>query len=216
MRAGVCAAASRRTAATSGSWRADTTTASGLMMPDFTDAISTRVSPRRSVWSRPTGVKTATSPSAVLVESHAPPIPTSTTATSTGASEKATKARTVSSSKNVSGASPASASCASTRATNGAISSQAATTAASAIGSPSTTMRSVNRMRCGLVNRPVRNPRLRSRLSMRRAVEVLPLVPVMWITRYVRCGSSRYSSRRRVRSMRGSTHCSPWRVSSSA
>ena len=37
--------------------------------------------------------------------------------------------------------------------------------------------------RCGLVNRPVRSPRARSSVSIMRAVEVLPLVPVMWIDR---------------------------------
>ena len=52
------------------------------------------------------GAITATSPSAVFVESQAPPIPTSRTRTSIGASAKATKASTVSSSKKVSGASP--------------------------------------------------------------------------------------------------------------
>ena len=36
--------------------------------------------------------------------------------------------------------------------------------------------------RCGLVNSPVRSPRARSSVSIIRAVEVLPLVPVMWMT----------------------------------
>jgi hypothetical protein len=36
--------------------------------------------------------------------------------------------------------------------------------------------------RCGLVNRPVRRPRARSRLSIIRAVDVLPFVPVTWMT----------------------------------
>jgi hypothetical protein len=47
------------------------------------------------------------------VESHSPPIPTSITATSTGASAKLAKASTVSASKKVSSASPAAVSSAS-------------------------------------------------------------------------------------------------------
>jgi hypothetical protein len=59
---------------------------SGLMMPALLAAISRRVGPRTSVWSMPIGVMTATAGSATLVESQVPPRPTSTTATSTGAS----------------------------------------------------------------------------------------------------------------------------------
>ena len=129
------------------------------------------------------GANTATSPSAVLVESHDPPIPTSSTRTSIGASANATKARTVSSSKKVSGASSAAASSASTKSTNGEISSHASATAASETGSPSIMMRSVKRSRWGLVNSPVRRPCARMRLSMIRLVEVLPLVPVTCTTR---------------------------------
>ena len=43
-------------------------------------------SPRYFAWSTATGSTTATAPSATLVASHEPPMPTSTTATSTGAS----------------------------------------------------------------------------------------------------------------------------------
>ena len=38
------------------------------------------------MWSTATGSTTATAPSATFVASHEPPMPTSTTATSTGAS----------------------------------------------------------------------------------------------------------------------------------
>ena len=48
--------------------------------------------PRYSVWSMPIGVITATRVSTMLVASHVPPMPTSTTATSTGASAKAANA----------------------------------------------------------------------------------------------------------------------------
>ncbi|KZX22656.1 hypothetical protein ACH61_00143 [Rathayibacter tanaceti] len=58
-------------------------------MPDFVRAISSTVEPSRSVWSSAIGVKTATCASATLVESHSPPMPTSMTATSMGASAKA-------------------------------------------------------------------------------------------------------------------------------
>ena len=51
------------------------------------------------MWSSPTGVTTATRPSTTLVESHDPPRPTSTTATSTGASANAAKPNAVSTSK---------------------------------------------------------------------------------------------------------------------
>ena len=83
----------------SGTCTAETPCATGLMMPDFVRAISATVEPSRCVWSSAIGVKTATWPSATLVESHSPPMPTSITATSTGASAKLEKASTVSASK---------------------------------------------------------------------------------------------------------------------
>ena len=76
------------------------------MMPALVRAISATVAPSRSVWSSAIGVNTATCPSATLVESHSPPMPTSSTTTSTGASAKHAKASTVSASKKVSGSSP--------------------------------------------------------------------------------------------------------------
>ena len=63
--------------------------APGLMMPDFSVAISSTVEPSSCAWSIATGVTTATCPSATLVASQVPPSPTSTTATSTGASANA-------------------------------------------------------------------------------------------------------------------------------
>ena len=76
-----------------------TTEAAGLMMPALVRAISATVSPRRFWWSSAIGAKTATCPSATFVESHSPPMPTSSTMTSTGASAKIANARTVSASK---------------------------------------------------------------------------------------------------------------------
>ena len=58
-----------------------------------------------------------------------------------------------------------------------------ATNSSSPSGSPSRQIRSVIRSTCGLVKRPVRRSRARSRVSIIRAVEVLPLVPVRWIDR---------------------------------
>ena len=69
------------------------------MMPAFSSAISPGVEPRRSVWSRSIGVMTATEPSITFVASQLPPMPTSTTATSTGASAKAAYAMPVRTSK---------------------------------------------------------------------------------------------------------------------
>ena len=86
-------------AASTGCW-ARTTVASCLMIPAFSPAISPGVSPSRSVWSSAMGVTTATEPSITFVASQLPPMPTSTTATSTGASAKAAYAMPVSTSKN--------------------------------------------------------------------------------------------------------------------
>ena len=52
-------------------------------------AMVTTSSPSRCVWSRSTGVMTATCASMTLVASHEPPRPTSMIATSTGASANA-------------------------------------------------------------------------------------------------------------------------------
>ena len=43
-------------------------------------------------------------------------------------------------------------------------------------------IRSVIDSTCGLVNRPVRSPVARIRVSIIREVLVLPLVPVRWMT----------------------------------
>ena len=74
------------------------------MMPAFSVAISSIVSPRYCMWSIATGPITATAPSATLVASHLPPRPTSITATSTGASANAANIMPVSTSKNDSAA----------------------------------------------------------------------------------------------------------------
>ena len=53
----------------------------------------------------------------------------------------------------------------------------------SSIGSPSRAMRSRMVVRWGLVKRPVRMPVAARSRSVMRAMEVLPLVPVMWTVR---------------------------------
>ena len=73
--------------------------ASALMMPAFSVAISSTVSPRKWRWSRSIGVTTDTGASTTFVASHDPPMPTSTTATSTGRSAKAAYATATSTSK---------------------------------------------------------------------------------------------------------------------
>ena len=149
-------AVSRSMVATSGSCAAEIRYPSGLIIPAFSVAISARVSPSISVWSRPTGATTETIPSATFVESHEPPIPTSRITTSTGSSAKIAKASTVMDSKNVSFGSPRAANSSSTRVRYGKISSQTRTNVASGTGSPLMLMRSVTLSRWGLVKRPVR------------------------------------------------------------
>ena len=58
------------------------------------------------------------------------------------------------------------------------------------------------------MNRPVRRPRARSSVWIIRAVEVLPLVPVTWITGYERCGSPSRPVSSLIRSSDGSIECS--------
>ena len=84
---------------------------------------------------------TATSASATLVASQVPPSPTSTTATSIGASAKAAYAMAVMISKKVS--STPSISRSSISATYGSISRQTASKRSSLIGTPSMVIRSV-------------------------------------------------------------------------
>ncbi len=105
-------------------------------------------------------------------------MPTSMTAASTGASAKAAKAIAVIISKNDSGCSDES----STIWAYAATSANASTNSSSDNGTPSRQMRSVMDCRCGLVKRPVRRSRARSNVSTIRLVDVLPLVPVRWMT----------------------------------
>ena len=65
-------------------WREVTRVAPSLTIPALVVAISSMVSPSQVLWSRPMGVMTSTWERTTLVASHCPPMPTSTTATSTG------------------------------------------------------------------------------------------------------------------------------------
>ena len=182
------------------------------MMPDLSRAIVTGSAPRMCAWSTATGVITETVPSATLVESQVPPRPTSMIATSTGASAKTANAIPVITSKNDSGCS-----CSlSTTSRYGSISAYVSTNRSSLIGSPFSVIRSRTDSRCGLVNRPVRRPASRSRESIIRAVEVLPLVPVRCTTGYDFCGSPSNSTSRWTRSRVGSILCSGQRAWSRA
>ena len=133
-------------AASTGCW-ARITVASGLTIPAFSAAISPGVLPRRSVWSRSMGVTTATEPSITFVASQLPPMPTSTTATSTGASAKAAYAMPVSTSKKESLYS----SLASTISTYGLMSLYVSTKRSASMGAPSRLIRSVIDWTCGEV-----------------------------------------------------------------
>ena len=113
----------------------------------FSAAISSIVSPRYSVWSSPTEVSTVAREPITLVASSLPPSPASITPTSTLAAANATKAAAVNSSNCVTGpSSPAarSATCAASSARSTAWSN-----AASAIGWPPMTMRSLHEIRWG-------------------------------------------------------------------
>ncbi len=88
-----------------GSVSPTTTRLPGLMMPALSRAMSSRVGPSTSVWSKLTLVRTATSASTTLVQSQRPPKPTSTTATSTASSANQARAAAVRSSNRVGGSS---------------------------------------------------------------------------------------------------------------
>ncbi len=122
------------------------------------------------------GQITATSPATRLVASHAPPIPTSKTASDTGLSENHTNASAVSASKYVT-RSP----LASTSRKYGSSRSYSSANSSSEMGSPHTEIRSVTECRCGEVYRPALSPCAQARSAMRRAVVVLPFVPVTWM-----------------------------------
>ena len=171
------AAAARSTAAAAASCRAETTAAPVLMMPAFTSAISRIVSPSRSAWSMSIGANTATSPSAVLVESHDaahPDLEHEHIDRGIGERDEGEHGEQLEErQRRVAGRGEFGVDEVDERRDL----VPRVGDAASATGSPSIMIRSVKRSRCGLVNSPVRRPCARIRLSMMRLVEVLPFVP---------------------------------------
>ena len=117
------------------------------MIPAFSVATSARVVPSSGTWSSPTGKITAVEAWTTLVASHSPPSPTSSTATSTGASAKVANAIAVRTSKNVMGT----PNRPSTSSMSGSSSSKTSVKRSSDNGSPSTQIRSVTVSRCGEV-----------------------------------------------------------------
>ena len=130
----------------------------GLMMPAFSVAICSTVSPSHCMWSMSTGPMMAASALSTLVASHRPPMPTSTMATSTGVSANFQMAMAVSTSKKLIFGLPCSSILASTRATRSLVWSQMSMKSSSDSCWPSMAIRSLIFSRCGDVYRPVRMP----------------------------------------------------------
>ena len=161
-------------------------TTPGLMMPAFSPAISLTSSPRKSrVVERDRGDHGDLARRRRWWRPRCRPCPTSTTATSTGASAKAANAIAVITSKKDS------RTLAARRVDQVEVRRDVVVRRDEPLrvdrlaveGDPL-----ADECRCGLVNRPVRRPNARSSASIIRAVEVLPLVPVTWITGEARCG----------------------------
>ena len=151
----------------------------------------------------PIGMITDTWPSATFVASQVPPMPTSTMATSTGASANAANPSAVMTSKKLRRGPPSSSLASSAIASTGATSSYTDRNSSMPIGWPSSLIRSRRSDRCGDVIIPVCRPKDWSSASIIRAVDVLPFVPVTWITGYARCGSPRNCVSVRMRSRVG-------------
>src|SRR5947207_9176935 len=74
---------------------------------------------------------------------------------------------------------------------------------ASSTGSPFHTIRSLISSRCGLVYTPTDRPDASSRADVMRATDVLPFVPVRWISGYDSCGDPSSSTSASMRSSVG-------------
>ena len=129
------------------------------------------------MWSRPTLVTTATTPSATLVASQRPPRPTSMTGDVDRAVGEPAEGGRRSGSRTRSGGRRRRAAARGRR-----CSDSSSASSASPMGSPLAVSRSLIRSRCGLVKVPTVRPLAISRVVRARAVEVLPLVPVRWRT----------------------------------
>ena len=143
------------------------------MMPAFSSAIFSRVSPRISVWSRSMWHRTLQAGSSTtFVASSLPPMPTSSTTTSQPARSKQTMASAVMRSKTVGLSSICSTHCSRISAARHISSSETS--------SPSMRMRSLYFRRWGDVYSPVLYPASCSTDASMAAVDPLPLVPAIW------------------------------------
>mmetsp|Transcript_87526 Transcript_87526/g.245844 ORF Transcript_87526/g.245844 Transcript_87526/m.245844 type:complete len:201 (+) Transcript_87526:785-1387(+) len=141
-----------------------------LRIPAFSPAIVATSFPSTFMWSRPTRVMPQTRGAQWLVQSHLPPSPVSSTAQSTPAAVKHTKASAESFSNGV--ACPSASTAGRTRRI-------AVTTRSLLTSSPSIRMRSRHECKCGDVKSPTREPLARSAASQSADVVPLPLVPAM-------------------------------------
>src|SRR6201996_1334384 len=173
-------------ARTSGETRPRTRVEASLSTASFSAAISCSVSPRYSVWWRPTEVRTVTREGIVLVASRRPPRPASIAAALTRARARATKVAAVAASNSVTASS-----FSSVRLTPSAAAATWATASAhasGAISSPRISVRSVQREVCGDRQAPEVTPWASSSAATIRVTEDLPLVPTTWTEAKRRCG----------------------------
>ena len=167
-------------AVTPGVCAADTTWLDALMMPTFSPATSSGVSPSIE-WSRSTSPMTATSAATTLVASQRPPSPTSITPTSTASSARCASAMAVSSSKKVTGWAWSPSRSSARASISRAMPSTSVWTSANtsgAIACRPTRMRSRTSWRWGETYVPVRRPIASSSAVTIRTVEPFPFVPV--------------------------------------
>lgn len=150
----------------------------GFMMPAFSDAIFSIVSPRNAVCSRPMLLMTVTSGMMTLVESRRPPIPTSMTTISAETSLKNRIAVAVRTSKLVHCIPSARIASATER-----TSPRTCSRSASSISEPHILMHSFMRRISGDVNAPTLTPDASSMDSIMEQTEPFPSVPATCMKR---------------------------------
>ena len=157
------------------------------------------------MWSSPMAVMIASSGvSMTLVESSAPPMPTSSTTMSHRLRAKYSMARQVMSSNSVG--------CCGIASACGYTSVVSAASVSSGMGCPSTCIRSLNRSINGEMYSPTRYPAARRMDAIMADVLPLPLVPATWTNRSDRSGwpSRRSSSCVRERPGMLPRHATVW------
>ncbi len=145
-------------------WSGRTTTASTGATASFSVAIASSVSPRTSVCSSPTFVRSTTLVRSTLVASYRPPSPASTTATSTPASANAASAAAVTASNCVA---PSRSAGERTR----------ATVSSKSVSEPFSRMRSRQLATCGEMVEPTASPSDSRSCSIVTVAVDLPFVP---------------------------------------